>query len=58
MFVVYVPWTNSFFGTASFPGWFWFLILAPASLLFARMEVVKWLARSNKDGWIAHNLNW
>jgi magnesium-transporting ATPase (P-type) len=58
MFVVYVPWTNSFFGTAGFPGWFWFLPLAPASLLFARMEIVKWLARSNKDGWIAHNINW
>jgi len=58
MFVIYVPWTNSFFGSAGFPGWFWFLPLAPASLLLARMELIKWIARNNKDGWIAHNINW
>lgn len=58
MFVVFVPWTLSFFGSASFPGFFWFLPLAPASLLMIRQELVKWYSLQNPDSWIAKNVNW
>jgi sodium/potassium-transporting ATPase subunit alpha len=58
MFVVFVPWTLSFFGSASFPGFFWFLPLAPAALLMIRQELVKWYSLQNPDSWIAKNVNW
>lgn len=58
MFVVFVPWSQPFFGTNGFLPLLWLLPLLTALLLFLRNEVVRWQARRDPDSWVARNLNW
>jgi magnesium-transporting ATPase (P-type) len=58
MFVVFVPFSQPFFGTKQFLPILWILPLAPFVLIFSRNELVRYMARNYPDSWVAQNLNW
>lgn len=59
VFIVFVPWSQPFFGTKGFqPSYQWAFILIPATILLLRAEITKYFTRQDKEGVAATYLNW
>eukprot|EP00455_Lapot_gusevi_P047342 TRINITY_DN6382_c0_g1_i1.p1 TRINITY_DN6382_c0_g1~~TRINITY_DN6382_c0_g1_i1.p1 ORF type:complete len:104 (-),score=18.56 TRINITY_DN6382_c0_g1_i1:181-492(-) len=60
LLIIYIPWSQPFFGTSSFPGLFWLCVFINWFCLTLRCEGVKWHARQpgNELTWVTRYLRW
>jgi sodium/potassium-transporting ATPase subunit alpha len=58
IFVVFFPFSHSFFGSDSFPGRYWGLLCLSGGILVIWSETRKWFARNRRKGLIDRWFSW